>query len=98
MKAVHKTVAATEIKNRFGDYLGEVIHKREPLIIERHGRPVAVLLDYSDWVQGGSTSDQTKTPWADACEQLVKKLKKTAPKQKSNTAVDLIRAVRDEEF
>lgn len=97
MKALHKTVAATEIKNRFGDYLGEVIHQREPLIIERHGRPVAVLLDYSDWVQGGR-SDQTKTPWADACEQLVQNLKKSGPKQKSHTAVDLIRAVRDEEF
>ncbi len=97
MKALHKTVAATEIKNRFGDYLGEVIHQREPLIIERHGRPVAVLLDYSDWVQGVA-ADQTKTPWSDACEQLVQTLKKSGPKQQANRAVELIRAVRDEEF
>lgn len=92
---MHRTVAATEIKNRFGDYLGEVIHQREPLIIERHGRPVAVLLDYSDWVQGGTS---TKTPWADACEQWVKNLKKPGLKQKANAAVDSIRVIRDEEF
>lgn len=97
MKVLHKTVAATEIKNRFGDYLGEVIHQREPLIIERHGRPVAVLLDYSDWVQGGA-ADKMKTPWSDACEQLVQTLKKSGLKQKANTAVELIHAVRDEEF
>jgi len=97
MRSLHKTVAATEIKNRFGDCLGEVIHNRQPLVIERHGRPVAVLLDYSDWMQGDRT-DQNETPWSDACEKLVKKLKKAGRRHKTSTAVGLIRAVRDEEF
>ena len=42
-----KTVSATEIKNRFGQYLARVTV--EPVAIEKNGRPVAVLLSFEEY-------------------------------------------------
>lgn len=42
-----KTVSATEIKNRFGQYLARVAV--EPVAVEKNGRPVAVLLAFEEF-------------------------------------------------
>jgi antitoxin Phd len=42
-----KTVSATEIKNRFGQYLARVAV--EPVAVEKNGRPVAVLLAFEEY-------------------------------------------------
>lgn len=42
-----KTVTATEIKNRLGQYLARVAV--EPVAIEKNGRPVAVLLSSEEY-------------------------------------------------
>ena len=49
MNLPKKTVVATEIKNRFGEYLGMVVEGEEPLAIERHGKPVAVVVNIDQW-------------------------------------------------
>jgi prevent-host-death family protein len=40
------TVTATEIKNRLGQYLARVAV--EPVVVEKNGRPVAVLLSWEE--------------------------------------------------
>lgn len=47
MGAAVKTVTATEIKNRFGQYLERVAV--EPVAVEKNGRPVAVLLSFEEY-------------------------------------------------
>ena len=42
-----KTVSATEIKNRLGQYLARVAV--EPVAVEKNGRPVAVLLSFEEY-------------------------------------------------
>lgn len=42
-----KTVSATEIKNRLGQYLARVAV--EPVAIEKNGRPAAVLLSFEEY-------------------------------------------------
>ncbi len=42
-----RTVAAREAKNEFGRLLDTA--QREPVTIERHGRPVAVVLSIEDY-------------------------------------------------
>ncbi len=42
-----KTVSSTEIKNRLGQYLETAIS--EPVVIEKAGRPVAVVLSYAEY-------------------------------------------------
>jgi len=42
-----KTVSATEIKNRLGQYLARTAV--EPVAVEKNGRPVAVLLSFEEY-------------------------------------------------
>jgi prevent-host-death family protein len=41
------TMSAKDAKNRFGELLLEA--QREPVTIERNGRPVAVVQSWEDW-------------------------------------------------
>lgn len=48
------TVHASEIRNRIGEILARVRYGREHVVVERRGRPVAVILDiaeYNDLIQ-----------------------------------------------
>lgn len=42
-----KTIAALEAKNRFGELLDTA--QREPVTIEKHGRPVAVVVSAEEY-------------------------------------------------
>lgn len=42
-----KTASATDVKNHFGEYLQSTL--KEPLVIEKTGRPVAVLVSMEDY-------------------------------------------------
>jgi len=44
------TVTATDAKNRFGDLLHRVVYGHEPVLIERNGRPMAVLVDIDQFL------------------------------------------------
>jgi prevent-host-death family protein len=98
MKSALRAVPATEMKNRFGDYLGEVVHRQEALIIEKHGKPVAVMVSVEEWRrlqdEKGRRSD---SPWILACERLADKIRKKHPRTKHTPAVSLVKAVREEE-
>jgi prevent-host-death family protein len=50
-----KTAPATEIKNRFGEYLQSAI--REPMFIEKTGKPVAILLSIDDYERLSALED-----------------------------------------
>lgn len=41
------TVSATELKNRLGRYLHDL--SGEPVVVEKAGQPVAVLLSYAEY-------------------------------------------------
>lgn len=94
-----KVVPATEVKNRFGDYLGEVLHKEEPILIERHGRPVAVLVSASQWQEKGREKRVGKEdPWLSNLNDLNDRIAKNHPRAKPWSAVDMIRSIREEEM
>jgi len=42
-----ETVSATEFKNRLGSYLQGIA--RDPIVIEKSGKPVAVLLSHDEY-------------------------------------------------
>ena len=44
------TVTATDAKNRFGDLLHRGVYGHEPVLIERNGRPMAVLVDIDQFL------------------------------------------------
>jgi prevent-host-death family protein len=94
-----KKVRATEIKNRLGDYLGEVIRKKEPLLIEKHGKPAAVVVSADEWRDLEKRGRIRKsTPWIEELRALNEKIARNHPDAKPFSAADLIRQIRDEEF
>ena len=44
-------VSATDAKNRFGDLLHKVVYGHQPILIERNGRPMAVLVDIDQYLE-----------------------------------------------
>jgi prevent-host-death family protein len=42
-----KTITATEAKSRFGQIMDQA--RKEPVVVQSHGRNVAVLLDYDEY-------------------------------------------------
>ena len=44
-----KTIPAAEAKNRFGELLDAA--QKDPVMIEKHGRPVAVVISAEDFEQ-----------------------------------------------
>ena len=63
-----KTATSTDIKNHFGEYLETSI--TEPIIIQKTGRPVAVLMSISDYERLAALEDKY---WANQAEQAEKK-------------------------
>lgn len=93
-----KSAPATDVKNRFGDYLARVVHRREPLLIEKHGKPVALLVPYEAGDEAPREGrGSSPTPISDALDRLAKEYWKNHPDAKPFSAVDLIHKVREEE-
>jgi antitoxin Phd len=59
-----KTVSATEMKNRFGRYLEASV--AEPIVVEKAGRPIAVLLSFEDYEHFERLEDAYWSARADA--------------------------------
>ena len=63
-----KMASATEIKNHFGQYLETSIS--EPVVVERTGRAVAVILSIRDYERLSTLEDQY---WAQRAAQSEKR-------------------------
>jgi|GEM_PF-3335371 len=99
MQTLKKSIPATEMKNRFGDYLGEVLRKHEPIIIEKHGKAVAVLVALTEWDKKtsiSSDSEDYEDPWIVSLKKIHQRMKKHKPHTKKFSAVELIRQIREE--
>ena len=44
-------VTATDAKNKFGELLHRVCYDKVPVLVEKSGRPMAVMLDYAEYVR-----------------------------------------------
>ncbi|WP_439524132.1 type II toxin-antitoxin system Phd/YefM family antitoxin [Marivita sp.] len=54
-----KTLSARDAKNRFG-YLIDTA-RQEPVSVEKHGRPVVVVLSVEDYERLASAASETST-------------------------------------
>ncbi|MBI2067590.1 MAG: type II toxin-antitoxin system Phd/YefM family antitoxin [Deltaproteobacteria bacterium] len=96
MHSPRKTVTATEMKNRFGDYLNHVVRKREPVLVEKHGKPVAVIVRFDDWKGLEAKRVEREHPWIRKCRELADRIDKNHPDSKPFSAVDLMQSIREE--
>lgn len=87
-------VSTTEAQNHFGACLKKVLRTAEPVVVQKHGKPVAVILSYREWNALKGAKTRKKNPLVAACDKLAAKMRKRQGKQTS--AVDLIRQIRKE--
>ncbi len=93
------TVKATEAKLHFGEMLNECLYGDKEVIIEKHDKPVAVMVSLKKWhnKQAGP-QNQEPSLWNEI-QTLRESVKKYQAKRKiksKKTAVDYIRQLRDE--
>lgn len=50
-KMLVKRMSAREARNNFSDLLGMVYYSRKPVIVEKRGKPVAVMVNLEDYDQ-----------------------------------------------
>jgi prevent-host-death family protein len=66
-KAKKDTMSASEAKNNFGELLG--LAQKNPVKIERNGRPVAVMISYEEFERMEAMEDAW---WAKQAEEASK--------------------------
>jgi len=61
-----KAATATDVKNRFGEYLDDA--KSEPVVVNRNGRSVAVLMSWAEYQRLSALEDAGWAARAKAAE------------------------------
>lgn len=95
MKEIEGAVSTTQVQNNFGSYLAQVKRKRQPIFVERHGKPVAVLLGYEAWQELRGEKVPQRSVWVEQARQFSDRVAKHH-RRPSVPAVDLIRELREE--
>ncbi len=90
------TVKASEAKLHFGEMLNECLYGGKEVIIEKHAKPVAVMVSIKKWQE--KQSGETIPPLWLEIEKIKESIKKKQIKHKiktKKTAVDYVRQIRD---
>lgn len=61
------TIGATELKNRLGEFIDKA--RREPVLVQSHGRNVVVMLDHAEYERLRQLED---TYWIARAEQAAR--------------------------
>lgn len=92
------TVNTVEAKNRFNELVALAQKTREPVIVEKRGEPVAVILDYETYQEKVTPSAQARD------ENLIRDLQawheylnKKYP-QGGSDSVEILRRMREERY
>lgn len=88
------TATATKVQNNFGSYLTKVTQTDKPVFVEKHGKPVAVLVSMDTWKDKSGDKGYKPSPWLKNLIKLSEEIKKKHPRQ--TPAVELIRQLREE--
>ena len=66
-----KTLSASAVRQTLPDLLGAVVHEREPVLIERGGRPVAALVSVEDFnILEKVIEEESNAEWQEALKAL----------------------------
>ena len=61
------TIGATELKNRLGEFIDKA--RREPVLVQSHGRDVVVMLDHAEYERLRYLEDAY---WVERAEQAAR--------------------------
>lgn len=96
MARTGRSVNTVEAKNRFNQLVAEVNETREPVIVEKRGKPVAVVLDYQSYQKEAvaKKGEPDEGLWR-ALSSFHKTMKKKYPSGTGDSA-EILRQVRQE--
>ena len=94
---MYKAYRATEVQNNFGYYMARAIRTSKPVYIQKHGKPIAVILGLKTYEACSGTEPPKKSSWVDACSQFVKKISTNRHRKSSESSVELVGQLREEE-
>ena len=87
-------ISTTEAQNNFGACLKKVMHTAQPVLVEKHGKPVAVLLDYRSWQTLVAHQPAKQDAWVAKCQKLAARIQRR--KKAQTPAVELLKELRNE--
>jgi len=92
--AHERKVSATEARVHFGELLRDVATREERVIVERGGKPQAVLMSMADYQK--LVAAQTPLDWEDALDNLHRFGRRLVERRPMADPADVIRETRDE--
>lgn len=97
MKRTHR-VNTAEAKNRLNELIAEVNESREPIVVEKWGEPVAVVIDFESFQKREkkkSKAKQQSDTFLSELKAFHKQMSKKYP-QGTGDSVEILREIRQE--
>lgn len=89
-----KTMSAREARANFSDLLGSVFYTKEPVIVEKKGKPVAVVISTEDFQR---LREQQEQSWA-AVAKVQERNKDKEPEEVLSDVTAEVEAVRQKMY
>jgi prevent-host-death family protein len=90
-----RRISAKDARNNFGDLLGQVRYSGEPVIVEKQGRPFAVLISPEDFERFQTIA---KEQFFETVREIQQANKDVDPDQVLADVTEAVEAVRQEEY
>ncbi len=88
-----RRVAAKDARANFSDVLSQVYYGQEPVIVERKGKPVAVLISPEQWER---YQEQTRDRLFEAIDRLQERNLDAGPEEVDRDVTEAVEEVRRE--
>ena len=86
-----KRMSVRDTRANFSDVLSQVYYGQEPVIVERKGRPVAVLISPEQWQQ---YQEQARSRLFEAIDQLQERNRDADPDEVERDVTQVVEEVR----
>jgi prevent-host-death family protein len=93
---MQKVVTATEARVRFGELIRHVAEKREPVIVERSGKPQAVVLSVPEYERLLEGLKRKENQWKVLVDAARGQIRSELGKRKLTPPEDIVAKMREE--
>ena len=90
-----RRISAKEARNNFGDLLGSVRYSGDPVIVEKKGRPFAVMISPEDFER---FQQLAKEQFFETVREVQQDNKDADPDEVLRDVTEAVEAVRQEEY
>jgi prevent-host-death family protein len=92
---MERVVSATEARIRFGELMRWVVEGREPVIVERGGKPYVVVLSVTEY-ERLQIGQEEQEPWRELVHRARKQIRAELGGRELPPSEEIIRQMREE--